>query len=77
MTVTLSAPISAEFADLYLWGEAGRSVAPMETEHPVTALRTALTELVANARSGQVSHPCDVQFGRDIGRVLADAQHQL
>jgi predicted dehydrogenase len=77
VTVTLSAPMSAEFAELYVWGEAGRSVAPVETEQPVGALRTALTELATNARSGQVSHPCDVQFGRDIGRVLADAQRQI
>jgi hypothetical protein len=42
----------------------------------VTALRTALTELAANARSGQTAHPCDVHFGREVGRVLADAQHQ-
>jgi predicted dehydrogenase len=77
VTVTLSAPMSAEFADLYLWGEAGRSVAPVETEQPVAALRTALTELAANAGSGQVSYPCDVRFGRDIARVLADAQRQI
>jgi hypothetical protein len=77
VTVTLGAPMSAEFAELYVWGEAGRSVAPVETEQPVVALRTALTELAANARSGHVSHPCDVQFGRDIGRVLADAQRQI
>ena len=77
VTVTIGAPVSAEFAELYVWGEAGRSVAPVETEQPVTPLRTALTELAANARSGQVSHPCDVQFGRDIGRVLADAQRQI
>src|SRR5262245_4692843 len=76
-TVTISAPMSAEFAELYVWGGAGRSVAPAETEQPVTPLRTALTELAANARSGQVSHPCGVQFGRDIGRVLADAQRQI
>jgi len=77
VTVTIGAPVSAEFAELYVWGEAGRSVAPVETEQPATPLRTALTELAANARSGQVSHPCDVQFGRDIGRVLADAQRQI
>src|SRR5215470_6089049 len=77
VTVTIGAPVSAEFAELYVWGEAGRSVAPVETEQPVTPLRTALTELAANARSGQVRHPCDVQFGREIGRVLADAQRQI
>jgi predicted dehydrogenase len=77
VTVTLSAPQSAAFADLYLWGQAGRSPAPVETHEPVTPLRTALTELAANARSGQASHPCDVQFGREVGRVLAEAQRQI
>jgi predicted dehydrogenase len=77
VTVTLDATGSARLAGLYLWGQAGRSVAPMEAEQPVTPLRTALTELAANARSGRTGHPCDVQFGRSVGRVLADAQRQL
>lgn len=77
VTVTLNAPQSAGFADLFLWGEAGRSAAPIETGQPVTPLRTALTELATNARSGQTPHPCDVHFGRQVGRVLADAQHQI
>ena len=76
-TVTLSAPSSAAFADLYLWGQAGRSTAPVEAPEPVTPLRTALTELAANARSGQAGHPCDVRFGREVGRVLAEAQRQI
>lgn len=76
-TVTLSAPVSADLTEVYLWGQAGRSRAPVETPEPVTPLRTALTELAANARSGQASHPCDVQFGRDITRILADAQRQI
>jgi predicted dehydrogenase len=77
VTVTLSAPEDAAFAELYLWGPAGVSVAPTETEQPVSALRTALTELAANARSGRTDHPCDARFGREVGRVLADAQHQI
>jgi predicted dehydrogenase len=77
VTATLNAPPSAGLADLFLWGEAGRSVAPVETGQAVTPLRTALRELAANARSGQAQHPCDVHFGREVGRVLADAQHQL
>jgi predicted dehydrogenase len=77
VTVTLNAPESAEFADLFVWGEAGRSAAPVETGEPVTPLRTALTELASNARSGRTHHPCDVRFGREVGRVLADAQHQI
>ena len=77
VTVTLNAPPSAGLADLFLWGEAGRSAAPAETDQPTTPLRTALTELAANARSGQTAHPCDVHFGREVGRVLADAQQQI
>jgi hypothetical protein len=77
VTVTLNAPESAGLDDLFLWGEAGRSAAPAETGQPVMPLRTALTELAANARSGQTAHPCDVHFGREVGRVLADAQHQI
>src|SRR6516165_8192627 len=38
-TVTLDAPESAEFNDLFLWGPAGRSPAPVETPDPVTPLR--------------------------------------
>jgi hypothetical protein len=49
----------------------------VETGQPSAPLRTALAELVANARTGQLTHPCDVQFGRAVGQVLADAQRQL
>jgi predicted dehydrogenase len=77
VTVTLDQPQNAEFSELFLWGEPGLSVCPTETENSVTPLRTALTELAANARSGHVSHPCDVRLGRDIGHILADAQRQI
>jgi predicted dehydrogenase len=77
VTVTLSAPEAAEGFGLYLWGATGRFSAPEEQDEPVVPLRTALTELASNARSGRVSHPCDVRFGRDVGRVLAEAQHQV
>ena len=77
VTVTLSATEAAGFFELYLWGAAGRSAAPGEGGEPVIPLRAALTELAANARSGQAAHACDVRFGRDVGRVLADAQRQL
>ncbi len=77
VTVTLNAPASAALTDLFVWGEAGRSTAPVEADEPVTALRTALTELAAGARAGRPDHPCDVRFGREIGRVLARAQQQI
>jgi predicted dehydrogenase len=77
VTVTLSAPEAAAHSELYVWGRSGRSIAPPEHGQPVIPLRTALTELASNARSGQVSHVCDVRFGRAVGRVLAQAQRQL
>jgi len=75
-TVTLSAPPGTDHVELTLWGEPGLSAAPM-TEYPVAALQTALAELAANARSGRTDHPCDVRFGREVVRVLADAERQV
>jgi predicted dehydrogenase len=77
VTVTLSAPESVDEFDLYVWGEPGKSVAPRQGDDVVAALRTALTELAANARSGNPGHPCDVSFGRDVTRVLAAAQREI
>lgn len=77
VTVTLSAPESAGEFGLLVWGEPGVTEAPGETGDPVTALRAALTELAEGARAGRTSHPCDVRFGRAVGRVLADAQTQI
>jgi predicted dehydrogenase len=76
-TVTLSATEDAAGFEAYLWGEYGRSAAPGNSPDQVAALRTALAELAANARSGQVRHACDVWFGRDVERVLTAAQRQI
>ena len=77
VTVTLSVPENAALSRLELWGEAGRSAAPLETGPPTAPLRTALTELAASAQTGQPGHPCDVHFGRAVAHILADAQRQL
>jgi hypothetical protein len=50
---------------------------PAKLVYSVAALRTAAAELIAGAVAGRVTHPCDVRFGRDITRVLAEAQAQL
>lgn len=76
-TVTLDAPPAAESLDLRLWGEPGRSVAPLADRDVVASLRRALTELAAAARSGHPSHPCDVRFGRDVVAVLAEAERAV
>jgi predicted dehydrogenase len=77
VTVTLGAPGQADGFDLQVWGEPGRSAMPPLADDPVTALRIALTELAANARSGTLSHPCDAEFGLAVTRVLAQAQLQV
>src|SRR6201986_4728385 len=76
VTTTQSAPEAAAGVTVFVWGAAGRSLMPVELVDAVAALRTAAAELCAAARSaarGRVAHPCDVRFGRDITRVLAEA----
>jgi predicted dehydrogenase len=77
VTTTQSAPEAAEGVTVFVWGAAGRSVMPAELVDPVPALRTAAAELAASADAGRLGHPCDVRFGRDITRVLAEAEAQL
>jgi predicted dehydrogenase len=76
-TVTLSAPAAASGNNLFVWGEAGRSVMPAGPFDSVEALRTAAVELAAAARPGAPAHPCDARFGREVVRVLAAAEAQL
>ncbi len=76
-TVTLSAPPAATGNNLFVWGEAGRSVMPATPVDPVAALRVAVSELAAGAAGGHLAHPCDVRFGREVVRVLAAAGAQL
>ncbi len=76
-TVTLSAPEAASGNNLFVWGEAGRSVMPATLVDPVESLRVAAAELISCADSGAREHPCDVRFGREVVRVLAAAEAQL
>ena len=77
VTCTQSAPEAAAGVTVFVWGEAGRSVMPVDLVDSVAALRTAAAELIAVAAAGATAHPCDVRFGRQITRVLAEAQAQL
>jgi hypothetical protein len=76
-TLTLGAPEAADGFWLDIWGEHGRQAMPNRSGESVNALRTAVTELAAQARAGLTTHPLDVRFGRDITYVLAAAQAQL
>jgi predicted dehydrogenase len=77
VTTTQSAPEAAAGVTVFVWGEAGRSIMPAGLVDSVAALRTAAAELTAGAAAGRLTHPCDVRFGRDITRVLAEAEAQL
>jgi len=77
VTTTQSAPEAAAGVTLFVWGAAGRSLMPAELVDSVAALRTAAAELTGAAAAGRVTHPCDVRFGRDITKVLAEAEAQL
>jgi len=77
VTVSQNGGEAAAGFEVYLWSDRGRSAAPRMTPDPVPALSTALTELVANIRSGRTEHPCDVRSGRDVGHVIAEAQRQI
>jgi predicted dehydrogenase len=76
-TMTQGAPEAASGSNLFVWGAAGRSVMPALPDDPEQSLRVAAAELVAAASAGQVHHPCDVRFGRDVVEVLAKAEAQL
>jgi predicted dehydrogenase len=77
VTVSQSAGEAAAGFEAFVWGDSGRSAAPEGAADPLPPLRTALAELAANIRSGRTKHPCDARFGRDVGRVIAEAQHQI
>ena len=77
VTVSQSAGERAAGFEAFVWGRSGRSVAPAAASDPVPPLRAALAELTGNIRAGRTEHPCDVRFGRDVGRVLAEAQRQI
>jgi predicted dehydrogenase len=76
VTVTQGASEAAAAFDLFIWGELGRSVAPVQGGRAELALGVAASELAGNARSGGRQHACDVRFGRDVVQVLAEAERQ-
>jgi hypothetical protein len=77
VTVSLNGGETAAGFEAFLWGSSGRSTVPPAANDPLPPLRTALAELAANIRAGRTGHPCDVRFGRDVGRVIIEAQRQI
>jgi predicted dehydrogenase len=77
VTVSQRGGEAASGFEAYLWGPAGRSAVPGGNSDALAPLGTALSELVANIRSGRSAHPCDASFGRDVGHVISEAQRQI
>ena len=77
VTMTQLATAATQRYEVSVWGDGGRSAAPAWTSEPPAVLRVALGELAGNASRGLADHECDVRFGRDVVRILAEAQRQI
>jgi predicted dehydrogenase len=73
LELTVDAPPGqARFASRFL-GPDGEAVVPGWDVSQVQAFTAAIDALLATP----AEHPCDVRFGRDVVRVLAEAERQL
>jgi predicted dehydrogenase len=73
LELSVNAPADqTRFASRFL-GPGGVAVVPEWDVKPVEAFATAIDALLPAPRE----HPCDVRFGRDVVRVLFDAEQQL
>jgi predicted dehydrogenase len=77
VTMTQLATAATQRYEVSVWGDGGRSAAPAWTSEPPAVLRVALGELAANAADGRADHECDVRFGREVVRILAEAEQQI
>jgi predicted dehydrogenase len=70
-------PATVNSSRFTVWGEAGLRELPDGPADPTAALALAAGELAAAAEQSEPSHPCDVQYGRLVVRLLAEAERQL
>jgi predicted dehydrogenase len=76
-TLSIDTPKPAAGASLTVWGPGGRFTMPPFASDASHALATAARELAAAARLPVPRHPCDVELGRSVVRLLAEAERQL
>ena len=62
---------------MMLWGPRGRTRMPIDDVDSRAAVTVAAGALAEMARTGVRDHRASVALGRDVIRVLADAQRQL
>lgn len=81
VSLSIAAPPDATDVACDLFGPAGRVSLPTKDSPSGAAAQVALTELMAAARRAAPGrppqHPCDVEFGRYVTDVLAEAEGRL
>src|SRR5262249_28322988 len=75
--VGLGGPAPQGVLALCLCGPPRRAAMPRARREPVSPPAAALAAVVTSARSGQLTHPRDVRFGREVVLILAQAAGQL
>lgn len=76
-SVTLRASRRAVGSEVAFWGDRGIFFMPPMAGTSKDAFVEAARELTAGVAAGRRSHPCDVHFGREVVRILAEAEAQL
>ncbi|RGC70556.1 4-carboxy-2-hydroxymuconate-6-semialdehyde dehydrogenase [Micromonospora sp. MW-13] len=74
VSLTLDAPTEAVTRDFVFFGENGVQAVPPGDGNALTALSTAIDQLVEEIDAGTRDHRCDVRFGREVVAVLAAAE---
>jgi hypothetical protein len=70
-------PATVNTSRFTVWGEGGLRELPDGPSDPTAALALAAGELATAAEQPVPSHPCDVQYGRLVVQLLAEAERQL
>jgi len=76
-SLTLRASRRAAGSEVAFWGNPGIFSMPPMAGTSKDAFVRAARELMEVAAAGGRSHPCDVRFGREVVRILAEAEAQL
>lgn len=76
-SLTLRASRRAAGSDLAFWGGAGIFTMPPMAGTSKDAFGEAARQLMEGVAAGRRSHPCDVHFGREVVRILTEAEARL
>lgn len=76
LSLSLAAPAGARGSDWQFFGAEETVVMPEPASSPVQALAACAGDLVAAVHEGREPR-CDVRFGREVVRVIAEAERRL